>query len=209
MKATLVRFINWIGIGEWDHDDWIAAGTLVIAVFTAVLGTGTLVLVRDGRRHSERQLRAFVFPKASSGKHNNGPTQGRKFSSHVSWEPWVHFEGDLPPDFAFEDKGKPGRPRYIAPNGDVFGHHLPIQSCILSAVQGGNLRLFIWGWATYWDIFEGTKIHTTRFCFELDRIDGDPYRVPTEPGELPTIFFNFRTCERYNCADEDCAEEGA
>ena len=45
---------------SWNHDDWIAAGTIIIALFTIVLGVGTVFLVWDGREYSRRELRAYI-----------------------------------------------------------------------------------------------------------------------------------------------------
>ncbi|TPK70770.1 hypothetical protein FJ527_28255 [Mesorhizobium sp. B2-4-18] len=46
----------------WERTvyDPVALSTVVIAVFTVVLGIGTALLVLDGRRHSRHTLRAYV-----------------------------------------------------------------------------------------------------------------------------------------------------
>jgi hypothetical protein len=135
---------------------------------------------------------------------NNGPTQARRFLNHTNWEVFRDESNeDLPAAFEFRDMGFPARgATFIAPSVSTLSEHLPIDANILEAVRVGQLRLLYWGWVTYEDIF-GAK-RQTQFCFELNRIDGDPYDVPIEPDKPTKIFFNFRVCGRYNCADEDC-----
>ncbi len=79
-----------------------------------------------------------------------------------------------------------------------------IEAPILEAVRTGNLRLFVWGWAAYRDIFPDTPERETQFCFELNRVDGAPYEMPLDEATKPTIYFNFSSRGRHNCADEDC-----
>src|SRR5262245_54557686 len=43
-----------------DPDRITAFGTIVVAVFTIVLGIGTWYLVTDGRENARRQLRAYI-----------------------------------------------------------------------------------------------------------------------------------------------------
>lgn len=47
----------------WERtvSDPVALSTVIIALFTVVLGIGTCFLVLDGRRHSRHDLRAYVF----------------------------------------------------------------------------------------------------------------------------------------------------
>lgn len=136
---------------------------------------------------------------------NSGQTRARNFSSHVNWDTYLDFEGDLPPDFAFEDKGKPqAGAAYVPPNDSTLSDVLFISAPILDAVRTGQLRLYVWGWTTYRDIFPNSPDRETQFCFELNRIDGNPFEFPIDEATKPTIFFNFRVCGQHNCADEDC-----
>ncbi|WP_322414179.1 hypothetical protein [Mesorhizobium huakuii] len=54
---------NEVGETFWERtvSDPVALSTVIIALFTVVLGIGTWVLVLDGRRHSRHALRAYVF----------------------------------------------------------------------------------------------------------------------------------------------------
>ncbi|MES0118463.1 hypothetical protein NKK52_21115 [Mesorhizobium sp. C277A] len=54
---------NEVGETFWERTlyDPVALSTVIIALFTVVLGIGTGFLVVDGRRHSRHALRAYVF----------------------------------------------------------------------------------------------------------------------------------------------------
>jgi hypothetical protein len=206
----------------------IAAFTIILALSTIFLWVATRDAARAGNRTAvvaEQALtkleRAFVYNSVINWKAfleinrqgkenvgwafmvkwgNTGATIARTFLNHVSWSAWVRFDGDLPSGFIFEDIGpQDTSPRFIAPKGALLSAHLPIEACILEAVRVGHLRLFMWGWVTYRDIFDSTIERETQFCFELDRIDGDPYEIPRTQDAVPHIFFNFRVCGRYNC----------
>jgi hypothetical protein len=215
---------------------WISFGTVILAAFTTILGAATILLWRATRKlvagaelTSEQQLRAYVHNRKVEWKagrrvgapwgddlgwvfsiewHNSGPTRARHFLSHINWEPFLSFEGDLPDRFHFGDTGEPqAGPSYVAPKDSTKSAALFIEASTLDAVRVGHLRLFLWGWATYFDIFSATLQRETQFCFELDRIDGNPYDIPLDAVTPPAIFFNFRVCGSYNCADEDCNQE--
>jgi hypothetical protein len=217
------------------HQETVAIATVVIAIFTIILGIFTISLAHSTDKAAsvaEQALkkleRAFIYNSKIEWKgflregapwgddvgwiftvewHNNGATQARRFLNHFNWEVFLNdFDSDLPPDFSFRDMGRAAAgATYIAPKHRTLSEHLPITADILAAVSVNQLRLFVWGWATYEDIFGAP--HETQFCFELDRIDGDPYDIPRAQDAKPEIFFNFRVCGRHNCADEDCNQE--
>jgi hypothetical protein len=140
--------------------------------------------------------------------HNSGATQAKHFLTHISWNHWLWFDGDMPPDFVFVDIGQPSPGAgFVPPKSSILSTHLPIEAAILEATRVKQIRLYIWGWVTYRDIFDSTDDRETQFCFELDRVDGDPYDIPTAQDEKARIVFNFRICGRYNCADDDCNKE--
>jgi hypothetical protein len=60
---------------------------------------------------------------------------------------------------------------------------------------------YAWGWAKYFDIFDPTVEHITKFCYELiiDAINRD-----TETGEILGAALSFITYHKNNCADEGC-----
>jgi hypothetical protein len=203
----------------------------LLVLFTFTLWWSTNGLVKEAKESSTRQLRAYVHPSTpqiewkafnrsgapwgndtgwvfTHGWENFGSTPAHDVMMHISWDTYSSFNGDLPPGFDFVDIGSQGSGgRLIGPKGKVLTEHLQIESNILEAVQMGHVRLFMWGWLSYRDSFKNTPVRKTQFCLELNRVDGDPYVIPSKPDEKPTIFFNFRICERHNCADEGCNQE--
>ena len=68
----------------------------------------------------------------------------------------------------------------------------------LAAVQQGRKHFYIWGWAEYHDIFEGTKKHSTRFCNQLMQVIGNPMAAINEHN-MVQMLFGFHS--ENNCAD--------
>lgn len=65
---------------------------------------------------------------------------------------------------------------------------------VFQAVQAGTHRLYMWGWADYNDIFEGTERHRTEFSAEI-LITGS--LSDTVPG------LAFVTLTKYNGSDRE------
>jgi hypothetical protein len=112
----------WRKIGTFIHenkDDINALATVVIAIFTTVLGVFTISLSKSTRiaadtsREALTKLeRAFVYNKGLEWKayvnsvrkdrgwvftaewHNGGTTQAKHFLTHISWDTWLWFDGD-------------------------------------------------------------------------------------------------------------------
>jgi hypothetical protein len=231
-SAAQITFIYRPCIGGFVHNNAegiIAIFTIILAFSTIFLWAATRDLVHAGRNTASIQLRAYVHNRQIEWKagrrigspwgddigwtfsfewHNSGPTRARRYLNHVSWNTYVAFEGDLPPEFVFDDTGQPmAGPVYIPPEGSTWSEPLYVEAAILEAVRVKQLRLFVWGWCTYRDIFPQSDDRETQFCFELNRVDGDPYEHPPDAATKPTIFFSFRSVGRHNCADEDCNQE--
>ena len=74
-------------------------------------------------------------------------------------------------------------------------------------MQSGKKMFYLFGWAKYFDVFEGSPAHVTRFCWHITCV-GDPLHfIPDskDPGEM--LRFNFLYNETGNCADEECSEQ--
>jgi len=74
-------------------------------------------------------------------------------------------------------------------------------------MQSGKKMFYLFGWAKYFDVFEGSPAHVTRFCWRITCV-GDPLHfIPDskDPGEM--LRFNFLYNETGNCADEECSEQ--
>lgn len=82
---------------------------------------------------------------------------------------------------------------------DIWGHELV-------AVKNGSKHLYIWGTATYRDVFfPRTEQHITKFCVEATNITGDPL-LPWHEDSNP-MHIAFETYRRHNCADNDCTDD--
>jgi hypothetical protein len=78
----------------------------------------------------------------------------------------------------------------------MFADIVRIPIDIMEEMRAGHLRMFIWGWAEYNDIFSGEKIHTSKFCREMVITD------TTREGEkLTSVAAGFRVYGKYNSSD--------
>jgi hypothetical protein len=117
-------------------------------------------------------------------------------------------DGPLPNDWDFPDlwsaKTAPGdrvsTPLGVAPRGTVQGQIVGISLDQMREVVAGTKRLYMWGWATYNDVFPRTHIHITRFAVQISA-GGDP----TDTAKTSVTFHFVR---RYNCTDEECEHQG-
>jgi hypothetical protein len=163
---------------EW-REEIIALGTVVAALFTIVLGIGTVVLaratvnlVRESKKSSERQLRAYVsveprgiFPWELEPKitgHIGICNVGRVPARNISYIVEIKWErrDDLDA-FDLSDLRKTNA--VLQPRAEMRMGSPPILS---STIKGGwreNSYLYVWGRVEYEDGFE-TKPRFTNFC---------------------------------------------
>jgi hypothetical protein len=113
-------------------------------------------------------------------------------------------DSDLPINFSF-DAGLPveQRPVMLIPPHDTIGvGYFDVFGDELYDVKLKRKKLFIWGDASYRDIYPTTPRHITRFCIVVEEITGDPREVwndKTNPVELiPRIYGS------HNCVDDEC-----
>jgi len=209
------------------HQEIITIATVIIAFFTIILGTYTVVLaastkqlVFEARRASVHQLRAYVFVKEVKFlSHLDLETRKIFWSLKPVWENsgstftkdlflnvnWYIETGPLPEDFKFP----PGGTNYdirslMGPRSTVGGAEIHVTGAVLAEVQQGKKHFYMWGWAKYNDLFEGTPDRVTKFCYHV-QFRGDPARAfdsKMNPAEF--IFNHYR---KHNCADDECARE--
>jgi hypothetical protein len=161
--------------------------------------------------------RAFLFPKLMAINPILDANGNKAFAFRMYWQNsgrsavrevkftfrFDHFLGELPDDFAFPtaEPTPDIRPIYLAPNHGTWSAVIAAPIAVIDAVRMGHIRLYFWGWVTYRDIFEGTPAHITKFCWETILSGDDPYLEGSQ------LFCHFRTSERKNCFDEDCAQQ--
>jgi hypothetical protein len=111
--------------------------------------------------------------------------------------------GALPDDFSFHDSNK-AQTTALPPKTTTYAAPLAVGPNQIELVQRGVGHLYMYGWATYHDVFPGTPEHVTMFCYELTVFSKNP-RTPIAPDENGGVVFSF--CKRHNCTDEDCKNE--
>jgi hypothetical protein len=188
---------------------------------TGDLRRSTDKLWEAGERQSERELRAFVFAKAvgitpntitkaytgTQGTYevpvswvvtviweNAGSTPTRRLFTHVNTD---FFDEEMPENFTFPDLGDQTRvPTLIGPHAAVLsgGFEYKVSDPNVAAVSAGKKHLYVWGWAEYDDIFQGTPRHRTEFCYELFLIGAFPVKAQLV----------HRVHRLHNAADEEC-----
>jgi hypothetical protein len=192
-------------------------GLIIIAIFVAgwaaIQARNAVIATKETadftREIGQRQLRAYVVFGSSiwtevkqpkTGKtlgysvaiiwRNSGMTPARRCRTRVSAG---DAKDDLPKDFAFSDKPLGASPQteksHIGPNGEarnVVGFTLDK----VQAAQRREIKLLVWGWIEYDDIFEDTPRRRTEICFQID-VGADMKSTLTTIGP-------------FNGADEDC-----
>ena len=131
---------------------------------------------------------------------NLGTTPTRKSKSRVNWQT---FPQGMPDNFSFLDIGDVAPRQFTIPSKG-FGNatmEVPIQ--VLEYVKDGNLRLFVWGWITYHDIFERTPVRLSEFCDEVTNIKSSTDSF-TDPAS--NITWELVLCSEHNCTDEECRD---
>jgi len=195
-----------------------ALATLVIAWFTVTLARSTIGLERlasDQGRAAIARERAFVFPMdvrpipqidAGTGKvvgwllavvwKNSGMTPTRNMYARVSIKP---FPATLPDDFDFPDIGGGENVRLlVGPGAEIESSPLRIHDDVILVLAGKSdvARLYMWGWAEYNDIYEGTPRHRTEFCYE--------WSITGDVTNYERLSFRYTLHRKHNGADDEC-----
>ena len=128
---------------------------------------------------------------------NTGATPTRFLRQHVNMYGPVKL---LPSNFSFSDRGpSENRIALIAAKATTSVNFPPVPLVSLSKIKKGEYHLYFWGWASYRDIFEDSKAHLTKFCYELTEVSEDILKG--KKGK-----FNFSICSTHNCIDKNCPD---
>ena len=118
---------------------------------------------------------------------------------------------ELPADFEFSGTDPSVTAITYALGPNAVGH-------IATAIQmrsllglGKDRRIYIWGWATYRDVFANSPVRLTEFCIEMVRaagfFEGSPDKAVTDLTDPRTnIRVLIKQCGRHSCYDEDCQD---
>ena len=176
---------------------------IVIALQALFLALG-LSAVRRPMELMERNLavaqRAFVFVgslaarpvdanlKVTPTLENGGatPTKSLRISTN-----WRAAHGELPTDFVYNYSVPPSRISLPAHGRAEIGS-LDIPMRDVQAVLEDRLQLYVWGRATYEDVFEGSEPHFAEFCYRLD-----------VAGSVPNVVVTFTPVGPHNRSEQD------
>ena len=162
--------------------------------------------------------RAFVFPDAGQEPalrqndgspptiifpipfENSGSTPTKNMTMHINWAYVIQGSPEPP----FDDVKVNG---VVPPNTDVVmgprskGYGLEAvvpQDMVKLAFKNPTLKIRIWGWAIYRDVFDKTPWHLTEYCY-VTRFSGKA------DSDLPDAVA-FDNCSTHNCSDEQCKD---
>jgi hypothetical protein len=122
---------------------------------------------------------------------NSGSTPTRSLRISTNWKAW---HGDLPADFVYNYSRAPDR-LFLGSNGNIEVGTILIPMRDIQAAIEGRVQLYVWGRATYEDMFDGSKPHFIEFCHRLDVTGATPNNV--------TLMFTHYG--PHNRSDEDAA----
>jgi hypothetical protein len=126
---------------------------------------------------------------------NGGATPSRSLRVSTNWRA---SHGDLPPDFSYSYSQPPDR-IFLGAHGraPIGAVSIPVRDA--QAAIEGRLQLYLWGRATYNDMFDGSEPHFIEFCYRLD-ISGAP------PDRLAVAFAPYG---QHNRSDQDSVRPAA
>ena len=132
---------------------------------------------------------------------NAGVTPTKNATSRVNWQ---SFAGDLPENFNFPDIGQIQTSQFELPPRGYGNGTLTIPIGYMDSARTGGLRLFVWGWITYNDIFDRTPTRLSEFCDEITDVKSSTEDI-TETSS--NISWKLSLCKLpHNCSDERCAD---
>lgn len=81
--------------------------------------------------------------------------------------------------------------------------NLTIPAHFFDEARKKRVRIYVWGWATYNDVFKGTQKHLSEFCDELSDV-----KITQEDAASPSAEFNWKLqlCKTHNCYEGDCSD---
>ncbi|MBM3530851.1 MAG: hypothetical protein FJX62_22470 [Alphaproteobacteria bacterium] len=221
MPVTVQRSADERTAEQQDRDARSALNTRLLLLASVLAAVGLLLFIAFGvqayylwlalramRRTAslgDRNLtltqRAFVFPRRLDWTvagdsvtivpswENNGATPARSLRISTNWR---SLHGDLPADFPYNYQRAPDRV-FLGPKAasEVGALTIPLRD--VQAAADRRVQLYVWGRATYEDIFEGTEPHFIEFC----------YQVEPSAGPSGAVKLTFTHHGPYNRADGD------
>ena len=139
----------------------------------------------------------FSIPMTNNG---NTPTQDMVDHCNAQVLPKT-----LPKNFPFPDLGDKENVRtVISPKGTIYcAIKVPISKAEIQQAESVPPQgyLYLWGWATYKDVFQRTITHRTEYCYKLTKWGGNSLSLKEN------AVMQFDLCPIHNCTDNECEEE--
>jgi hypothetical protein len=153
-------------------------------------------IARIGTTVSNNKVTAW---QAHVPMRNQGSTRANEVASSIS-----HYftPSPLSEDFSFPDQDEPLRGP-LGPKDELELRTRDIPIGNIQEVQNKTGHVYVYGWATYRDVFQKTPHHVTVFCYELfpNTIQSDL----TDPRY--NLTGSFILCKKHNCDDEGCTKD--
>lgn len=149
-----------------------------------------------------REIKTFLHQDPETGKFhwtihpvwaNSGNTPTRGLSINTTYR---LLDKPLPANYEFPESKENLIPTIAGPRSMVEASPGTLSGEDLEAIQQGKKFFYIWGWAEYHDMFEGTKKRVTRFCNQLIEIDGNPM-MPVDERNPIQMMFGFHAENNY------------
>ena len=175
-------------LAQTSRDSLVAVQRAFIFPDTAL----SVIAVRNDRTAS-----TFTFPVAFE---NSGSTPTKNLHMHINWT----LQANGAPEPPFSDIPVNGSVPHnteavIGPhsNGSARLEAVIPQETVKMAFKI-PIRIRIWGWVRYQDVFKGTPWHLDEYCYFV-RFSGKP------EADLPEGA-NYDNCPTHNCSDGQCKD---
>lgn len=124
---------------------------------------------------------------------NVGATQTKDLMTNIVY---LVTDRELPKDFIFPPNAQ-SFPAFIPPHDAIVGGEQIVKQEQMIEIQKGKKFFYIYGTVTYRDVFDGTPVHTTKFCRQIMGLLGDF----TRPDKNKTEMFFGLVFPEQNTAD--------
>lgn len=167
--------------------------TSVQGAFLAFLGNASYDKVFESGKIGAL---TFTFPW-----NNIGNTATRNLDTHVNWKAFP--SSGMPQNFDFADYPGVDKRQAEVGRGMAGNATINVPIAYLDLSRRKQLRLYVWGWATYDDVFNGTRRHLSEFCDEFTDV-----AISTEDATASSAQYSWKLqlCKSHNCYDQECSD---
>ncbi|HEY0846588.1 MAG TPA: hypothetical protein VGE12_14550 [Noviherbaspirillum sp.] len=191
--AGLLVLLGWIQAKRMREAVRVASHSADVAEKSARVAEEALI---SGQRAFMfiREIKTFLHQDPDSGKFhwtihpiwaNSGNTPTRGLTINTSYR---LLDAPLPKEFDFPAADDVVTSTIAGPRSMIEAAPGTLSNEDLQAVQEGKKHFYIWGWAEYHDIFDGTRKRVTKFCNHLVQVDGDTAAPANEHHPIQMMF---------------------